>query len=127
MISNAQVEESQANIHMQDGYCVLRDRTNGVTSSRYAGRLLMFSTHIIEQRVSQERAKQLLDEQTPLLLIMQEAYNVADDVERDILRKLLYLVRHKKSNPDNDADNILGRLEAISIIEKDKYSLLYEV
>lgn len=124
MINNAQVEGSQANIQMQDGYCVLRDKSNGVTSPRYAGRLLMFSTHIIEQRISHERAKQLLDEQTPLLLIMQEAYNVADDVERDILRKLLYLVRHTKSDSDNDADSILGRLEAVSMIEKDKYSLL---
>jgi len=127
MINNAQVEGSQANIQMQDGYCVLRDKSNGVTSPRYAGRLLMFSTHIIEQRISQARARQLLDEQTPLLLIMQEAYNVADDVERDILRKLLYLVRYKKSDSDNDADSILGRLEAISMIEKDRYSLLYEV
>lgn len=126
MINNAQVEGSQANIQMQDGYCILRDKSNGVTSPRYAGRLLMFSTHIIEQRISQARAKYLLDQQTPLLLIMQEAYSVADDVERDILRKLLYLVRYKKSDSDNDADSILGRLESISMIEKDKYSLLYE-
>ena len=55
---------------------------------------------------------------------MQEAYNFADDVERDILRKLLYLVRYKKSDSDNDADSVLGRLEAISMIENDKYSLI---
>lgn len=124
MIRNAQVEGSQVNIQMLDGYCVLRDKSNGVTSPRYAGRLLVFSTHIIEQRISQERAKQLLDEQIPLLLIMQEAYNVADDIERDILRKLLYLVQYKKSDSDNDADSIFGRLEAISMIENGKYSLI---
>lgn len=127
MISNAQVEGSQANIQMQDGYCALREKYNGITSARYSGRLLMFSTHIIEQKISQARAKHLLDKQTPILLIMQEAYNVADDVERDILRKLLYLVRYKKSESDNDSDSMLGRLEAISMIEKDKYSLLYGV
>lgn len=124
MISNAQIKGNEANISMADGYRVLQDKSNGVTSPRYAGRLLMFSTHIIEQIISQERAKQLLDEQTPLLLIMQEAYNVADDIERDILRKLLYLVRYKKSDSDNDADSIFGRLEAISMIENDKYSLI---
>lgn len=124
MISNAQIKGNEANISMADGYCVLQDKSNGVTSPRYAGRLLMFSTHIIEQIISQERAKQLLDEQTPLLLIMQEAYNVADDIERDILRKLLYLVRHKKSDSDNDTDTIMGRLEAISMIENDKCSLI---
>lgn len=124
MINNARVDGSQANFQMQDGYCDLRDKSNGVTSPRYAGRLLMLSTHIIEQRISQARAQQLLDEQTPLLLLMQEAYNVADDVERDILRKLLYLVRHKKSDSDNDTDTIMGRLEAISMIENDKCSLI---
>ena len=124
MISNAQIKGNEANISMAGGYRVLQDKSNGVTSPRYAGRLLMFSTHIIEQIISQERAKQLLDEQTPLLLIMQEAYNVADDIERDILRKLLYLVRYKKSDSDNDADSIFGRLEAISMIENDKYSLI---
>ena len=124
MINNVRVDGSQANIQMQDGYCDLRDKSNGVTSPRYAGRLLMLSIHIIEQRISQARAQQLLDEQTPLLLLMQEAYNVADDVERDILRKLLYLVRHKKSDSDNDADTIMGRLEAISMIENDKCSLI---
>lgn len=124
MISNAQIKGNEANISMADGYRVLQDKSNGVTSPRYAGRLLMFSTHIIEQIISQERAKQLLDEQTPLLLIMQEAYNVADDIERDILRKLLYLVRYKKSDSDNETDSIFGRLEAISMIENDKYSLI---
>ena len=124
MISTAQIKGNEANISMADGYRVLQDKSNGVTSPRYAGRLLMFSTHIIEQIISQERAKQLLDEQTPLLLIMQEAYNVADDIERDILRKLLYLVRYKKSDSDNETDSIFGRLEAISMIENDKYSLI---
>lgn len=124
MISNAQIKGNEANISMAGGYRVLQDKSNGVTSPRYAGRLLMFSTHIIEQIISQERAKQLLDEQTPLLLIMQEAYNVADDIERDILRKLLYLVRYKKSDSDNETDSIFGRLEAISMIENDKYSLI---
>ena len=124
MISNAQIKGNEANISMAGGYRVLQDKSNGVTSPRYAGRLLMFSTHIIKQIISQERAKQLLDEQTPLLLIMQEAYNVADDIERDILRKLLYLVRYKKSDSDNETDSIFGRLEAISMIENDKYSLI---
>lgn len=124
MIGNAQVEGNHADIQMQDGYCALRDKSNGVTSSRYSGRLLMFSTHIIEQKISQERARQLLEQQMPLLLIMQEAYNAADDIERDILRKLRYLVVQKNTASDNEADSVLGRLEAISMIEKDPYSLL---
>lgn len=127
MISNAQIKGNEANISMVDGYCTLQDKSNGVTSPRYYGRLLMLAIHIIENRISQERALQFLNEQTPLLMIMQEAYNVADDVERDILRKLRYLALYKRTDSDNDSDSMLGRLEAIPMIEKDMYSLLYAI
>ena len=118
MVSNAQIKGNEANISMTDGYCALHNKSDGVTSPRYHGRLLMLAIHIIENRISQERAQQLLNEQTPLLMIMQEAYNVADDVERDILRKLRYLALYKRTDSDNDSDSMLGRLEAISMIEK---------
>lgn len=125
MKSNAQVEGNNVEIQMTDSYYALHDKSAGVTSPRYYGRLLVFSTHIIENKMSQERARQLLNQQTPLLLIMQEAYNVADDSERDILRKLRYLALYKKTDSDDDSDSIVGRLEAMSMIVKDKYSLLY--
>ena len=127
MISNAQIKGNEANISMVDGYCTLQDKSDGVTSPRYYGRMLMLAIHIIENRISQERAQQFLNEQTPLLMIIQEAYNLADDVERDILRKLRYLALYKRTDSDNDSDSMLGRLEAISMIERDKYSLLYGV
>lgn len=127
MISNAQIKGNEANISMADSYCTLQDKSDGVTSPRYYGRLLMLAIHIIENRISQERAWQLLNEQTPLLMIMQEAYNVADDVERDILRKLRYLALCKRTDSDDDSDSMLGRLETTSMIEKDMYSLLYAI
>lgn len=127
MTSNAQIKGNEANISMTDGYCALHDKSDGVTSPRYSGRLLMLAIHIIENIISQKRAQQLLNEQTPLLLVMQEAYNVADDIERDILRKLRYLSFYKRTDSDNDNDSMLGRLEAISMIEKNKYSLLYGI
>lgn len=127
MISNAQITGDNVNISMNDGYCVLNDKSTGMTSSRYDGRLLMLAINIIENNISPERAQQLLNEQTPLLMIMQEAYNVADDIDRDILRKLRYLAHYKRTDSDNDSDCMLGRLEAISMIEKDKYSLLYGI
>lgn len=105
----------------------VRDKTDGMTASRYAGRMLMFSAHIIEQQISQEYIRKILESQTPLLTIMQEAYNVADNIERDILRKLLYLTLYKKTDPDNEDDSMLGRLEAVSMIVKDKNSLLYGI
>lgn len=127
MTSNASVDGDEAKIQMQDGYRALNDRSDGISSSRYAGRLLMLSIDIIEKKISPETARHLLDEQTALPSIVQKAYNVADYIERDILRKLIYLVLSKEENSHNDGgdDSILGRLEAIGMIEKDKYSLLY--
>ena len=124
MLESAHVERNEAEIQMTDGYYLLNDKSVGVSSPRYAGRLLMFSIHIIESRISEERAQQLLADQIPLLLIMQEAYNVADDTQRDILRKLRYLMLFKKTDSDNDNDSILGRLEAFGMIIQDPYSLL---
>lgn len=124
MLESARVERNEAEIQMTDVYCLLNDKSDGVTSPRYAGRLLMYSIHIIESNISKERAQQLLSDQIPLLLIMQEAYNVADDTQRDILRKLRYLMLCKKTDSDNDNDSILGRLEAFGMIIQDPYSLL---
>ena len=56
MISNAQIKGNKANISMADGYCTLQDKSDGVTSPRYYGRLLMLAIHIIENRIPQERA-----------------------------------------------------------------------
>ena len=56
--------------------------------------------------------------------IMQEAYNVADDAQRDILRKLSYLMLYQRTDSDDDNDSLLGRLEASGIIERDPYLLL---
>lgn len=124
MLESARVERNEAEIQMSDGYSLLTDKADEVTSPRYAGRLLMYSIHIIESNISKERAQQLLSDQIPLLLIMQEAYNAADDTQRDILRKLRYLMLCKKTESDNDNDSMLGRLEALGMIIKNPYSLL---
>lgn len=129
MTSNATVNGDEAKIQMQDGYHALDDKSDGISSSRYAGRLLMLAIAIIDKRISQETARRLLDEQTALPSIVQKAYDAADYIERDILRKLIYLVLDKEENYHDDGgdDSILGRLEAMSMIEKDKHSLLYGV
>lgn len=105
---------------------MLHEHSEGITSSRYAGRMLVFASHIITDRISQEHTQQLLNDQTPMWKIIQEAYNVADDEERDVLRKLKYLTLYKQPNPDcdNDQNSMFGRLEAMHMIASDKYLLL---
>lgn len=118
---------NKVEIQLADGYSALHNKTNGITPARYEGRLIMLSTHIVRNKISQKRARGLLDDNTPLSIIMQEAYKVADETERDILRKLRYLTLCKKYDydSDNDEDRTLGMLEAFSMIDKDMESLLY--
>lgn len=124
MISNAEVEGRTVTIEMSDGYNPLLYNAKNMTKARYSGRLLMLSIHIIENKISQQRAQELLRGQIPLSNIIQEAYNIANDIERDVIRKLLYLTLTKAMNIGSDNDSLLGRLEAIARIAKNIYSLL---
>lgn len=128
MMKCARKDGDKVVMKMSDGYEPLLEYCGEITSSRYAGRLLMFSVHIIRNRLSLELAQKMLTDQTPFLLLMQKAYDVADDEERDVLRKLRFLMLAKSTGEDdNDAENMLGRLEADALIEKDKYSLLRDM
>lgn len=124
MLDKARVEGREADIQVPDGYSLLPEKAEGLTSPRLAGRLLTYSVHIIVSTISKERAEKILAAQTPLMQIMQEAYNVADDAQRDILRKLSYLMLYQRTDSDDDNDSLLGRLEASGIIERDPYLLL---
>ncbi len=116
-------EGNNLSIKMTDGYTPLCEKSD-ITSPRYGGRLLMFATHILEEKKSKEYANELLTKQTPFDELVQEAYNLADDTERDVIRKLRYLMVAKQTPNDNDSDSLLGRIEAMGIIEKDNYALL---
>lgn len=122
--TNIQWEINKIKGIMSDGYNPLLDNAKNMTKARYSGRLLMLSIHIIENKISQQRAQELLRGQIPLSNIIQEAYNIANDIERDVIRKLLYLTLTKAMNIGSDNDSLLGRLEAIARIAKNIYSLL---
>ncbi len=116
-------EGNNVSIAMTDGYTPLGEKSN-ITSPRYGGRLLMFATHILEEKKSKGYASELLTKQTPFDELVQEAYNLADDTERDVICKLRYLMVAKQTPNDDDNDSFLGRIEAMGIIERDKYALL---
>ena len=59
--------------------------------------------------------------------MIQMAYDLANkDEQRDVIRKLFYLMREMqiRTDHDNNHDSILGRLEAVVLIHTDIYSLL---
>lgn len=128
MLNNSHQQGNNLNISFKDGYSALHNGARDTTATRYAGRLHALALHIIKTKVSAEIAEQMLERQTPFLEIMQTAYDVANDMERDVLRKLRYLIVYKKvidkECPDIEEDGIIGQTEAEKMIEQDIYSLL---
>lgn len=124
MKNNAKADGDNLSISMTDGYTPLRDQCS-LSSPRLGGRILMLATYIIEERKGNEFVTQLLERQTPFGEIIQTAYDFANnDVQRDVIRKLLYLMKEKRTDHDNDNDTMLGRIEALALINTDIYSLL---
>lgn len=126
MKKNATADGSELTISMTDGYTPLREKCN-LSSPRLAGRLLMFATHIIEEQKGEKFASFLLKQQRPMEEMIQMAYDLANkDEQRDVIRKLFYLMREMQMRTDhyNNHDSILGRLEAVVLIHTDIYSLL---
>ena len=96
-----------------------------ISCPRFLGRLLVYATDIIEKKISKEVASDLLTRQTPFDEIVQRAYNVADENERDLLRKLRYLGKAKATDhDDDDNDFMIGRLEALDMVQGNPWTLL---
>ena len=93
MQRNAQVSGENANIEMKDGYIPLLETGQDLSSHRYGGRLPMFAAHIIEAKISAAAAQDMLNASVPFDQLIQKAYNLADEQERDIIRKLLFLMK----------------------------------
>ena len=106
------------------GYVPLLKESGDISCPRFLGRLLVYATDIIEKKISKEVASDLLTRQTPFDEIVQRAYDVADENERDLLRKLRYLGKAKATDHDDDNDFMIGRLEALGMIQGNPWALL---
>ena len=105
-----------------DGHWVAE--SGSVSSPRFGGRLLVLATHVIDQTCPSGHSDMLLKAQTPFDEIVQEAYNHANDEDRDLIRKLRYLVCAKATKEDDNGDSIVGRMEAMGMVLSDKRALL---
>lgn len=119
MLNNASVSGNNATIRMSDGYCELNDKVSGISSVRYTGRLIKFSTHIMEAN-----GYKVHEEQISWKDIVHTAYELANDQERDVIRKLCYLRTYLVTDEENEMDFIIGRMETEELMKKDIYSLL---
>lgn len=116
-------------IQLKDGYRELLGKVPDLDNSRYLGRLMAYATHIMMAKDNDElvnRAAGTLKESFDGFI--QEIYNVADEKERDLIRKLRFLGTVKtKNNSGAEDDFVVGRNEAKSYLDAsgDPWRLVY--
>lgn len=116
-------------IQLKDGYRELLGKVPDLDNSRYLGRLMAYATHIMMAKDNDElvnRAAGTLKESFDGFI--QEIYNVVDEKERDLIRKLRFLGTVKtKSNSGAEDDFVVGRNEAKSYLDAsgDPWRLVY--
>ncbi len=117
MMDNVATENLGSNVistSLTDGYATTLMQSGNVSSTRFAGRLTELTRQIIERESIEYH--QSLDKQ------VLTAYNVATETERDIIRKMRYLIAAKAAESDNDAEIWLGRMEGADY--RELYDLL---
>lgn len=116
-------------IQLKDGYRELLGKVPDLDNSRYLGRLMAYATHIMMAKDNDElvnRAAGTLKESFDGFV--QEIYNVADEKERDLIRKLRFLGTVKtKNNSGAEDDFVVGRNEAKNYLDAsgDPWRLVY--
>ena len=125
----ASVDGKNVAIQLKDGYRELLGKVPDLGNSRYLGRLMAYATHIMMAKDNDEllnRAAETLKESFDGFI--QEIYNVADEKERDLIRKLRFLGTVKtKNNSGAEDDFVVGRNEAKSYLDAsgDPWRLVY--
>ena len=121
--------ENNASVQLNDGYDELLNETPNLSKSRCLGRLVRFAD--IKMKVKgddslNERAAKALKKSFDSFI--QEAYNIANEEERDLIRKLRYLSMAKDEDEINEDDFALGKEDALRSLFAlgNPQSLLYD-
>lgn len=57
---------------------------------------------------------------------VQVVYDIADEEERDLMRKLRFLAKAKNEDDTNDDDFVQGKMEGLIICNSNPWDLLYD-
>lgn len=118
-------ENGEVQIEMQDTYRELLDEVLDTHHSRFCGRLVWLCMTIISREYSEDKASKLLNSQVPFMELIQTAYNIATNEERDVMRKLCVIIAWKNAQTADDAsEDMQGRMEAAILYAGSVYSLL---
>lgn len=117
---------NKVSIQLKDGYRGLLKETPNLSNSRYLGRLMAYAAWVIGAKGDDDKAKRANEAlKDSFDGFIQEVYNVADEKERDLIRKLRFLGKAK--GRDDDDDFALGKIEALFMTASgNPSSLLYD-
>lgn len=119
--------ENNVSIQLKDGYHELLGKTPDLSNSRYAGRLMAYAIYIINKKDDNEVAERAADAlQNSFDSFVQVVYDIADEEERDLMRKLRFLAKAKNEDDSNDADFERGKMEGLIICNGNPWDLLYQ-
>lgn len=127
---NMQVKSTGGNnvsIKLKDGYSeVLGDAPN-LSNSRFAGRLMACAMNIIAKKGNDEISEQATEAiQKSFDSYIQIVYDIANEEERDLIRKLRYLAKAKNKDDTDENDFVQGKMEGLVICNDNPWDLVYE-
>ena len=114
-------------IQYKDGYHELLDDVPNLSNSRFAGRLMACAMNIIAKKGNDE----ILEQATEAIRksfdsYIQIAYDIANEEERDLIRKLRYLAKAKNKDDTDENDFVQGKMEGLVICNDNPWDLVYE-
>ena len=118
---------NNVSIKLKDGYSeVLGDAPN-LSNSRFAGRLMACAMNIIAEKGNDEISEQATEAiQKSFDSYIQIAYDIANEEERDLIRKLRYLAKAKNKDDTDENDFVQGKMEGLVICNDNPWDLVYE-
>ena len=118
---------NNVSIKLKDGYNeVLGDAPN-LSNSRFAGRLMACAMNIIAKKGNDEILEQATEAiQNSFDSYIQIAYDIANEEERDLIRKLRYLAKAKNKDDTDENDFVQGKMEGLVICNDNPWDLVYE-
>ena len=114
-------------IQYKDGYHEFLDDVPNLSNSRCAGRLMAYAVNIIFKKGNVEIVEQATEAiQESFDSYIQIAYDIANEEERDLMRKLRFLAKAKNEDDINKDDFVQGKTEGLVICNDNPWDLVYE-
>ena len=117
----------RGNVKFKDGYRQDLDDAPNLSDSRFAGRLMGYAVNIIAKKGNDEVLGLAIETSIETFdNYIQMAYDIANEEERDLMRKLRFLVKAKNEGEINVDDFLQGKMEGVVISNGNPWDLLYQ-